>query len=175
MEVKACVNIRNRSFKDGVERIAWKKIRQREQSRQEEKQMKEMKYQQVGDYKFPVLKQEESLPNLIKFERMYLKHLKENYKAHYLAQIAENKLNDELLLIDQQMNDRYNVLVKQLMEERNINEELKEKDQMKWVQEMNNIRNAVNEFLINEYIYVKQYKNSQIFASFYINKSNKIV
>ncbi len=53
------------------------------------------------------------------------------------------------------MNDRYNVLVKQLMEERNINEELKEKDQMKWVQEMNNIRNAVNEFLINEYIYVK--------------------
>lgn len=42
------------------------------------------------------------------------------------------------------MNDRYNVLVKQLMEERNINEELKEKDQMKWVQEMNNIRNAVN-------------------------------
>ena len=106
---------------------------------------------------------------------MYLKHLKENYKAHYLAQIAENKLNDELLLIDQQMNDRYNVLVKQLMEERNINEELKEKDQMKWVQEMNNIRNAVNEFLINEYIYVKQYKNSQIFASFYINKSNKIV
>ena len=135
MEVKACVNIRNRSFKDDVERIAWKKIRQ----------------------------------------RMYLKHLKENYKAHYLAQIAENKLNDELLLIDQQMNDRYNVLVKQLMEERNINEELKEKDQMKWVQEMNNIRNAVNEFLINEYIYVKQYKNSQIFASFYINKSNKIV
>ena len=33
MEVKACDNIRNRSFKDDVERIAWKKIRQREQSR----------------------------------------------------------------------------------------------------------------------------------------------
>lgn len=33
MELKACDNIRNRSFKDDVERIAWKKIRQREQSR----------------------------------------------------------------------------------------------------------------------------------------------
>ena len=33
MEVKACDNIRNRSFKDDVERIAWKKIRKREQSR----------------------------------------------------------------------------------------------------------------------------------------------
>lgn len=41
--------------------------------------MKEMKYQQVGDYEFPVLKQEESLPNLTRFGRMYLKHLKENY------------------------------------------------------------------------------------------------
>lgn len=29
MEVKACDNIRNRSFKDDVERIAWKKIKQK--------------------------------------------------------------------------------------------------------------------------------------------------
>lgn len=113
--------------------------------------MKEMKYQQVGDYEFPVLKQEESLPTLTRFGRMYLKHLKENYKAHYLALIAENKLNDELLSMDQQMNDRYDVLVKQLMEERNINEELKEKDQMRWVQESNVVRNMVEEMIINSY------------------------
>ena len=81
--------------------------------------MKEMKYQQVGDYEFPVLKQEESLPKLTRFGRMYLKHLKEN--------------NKELIKMDQQMNDQYDVLVKQLMEQRNINEELKEKDQMLWV------------------------------------------
>ena len=111
--------------------------------------MKEMKYQQVGDYEFPVLKQEESLPNLTRFGRMYLKHLKENYKAHYLALLAENKLNDELLSMDHQMNDRYNVLVKQLMEERSVNEELKEKDQMKWIQEMNNIRNCVENILLS--------------------------
>ena len=51
-------------------------------------------------------------------------------RASYQAWLAENKLNDELLSMDQQMNDRYDVLVKQLMEERNVNEELKEKDQM---------------------------------------------
>lgn len=116
--------------------------------------MKEMKYQQVGDYEFPVLKQEESLPNLTRFGRMYLKYLKENYKAHYLALLAENKLNDELLSMDQQMKDRYDVLVKQLMEERNVNEELKEKDQIRWVQEMNNIRNVVDEIVIKEMIEV---------------------
>lgn len=111
--------------------------------------MKEMKYQQVGDYEFPVLKQEESLPNLTRFGRMYLKHLKENYKAHYLALLAENKLNDELLLMDQQMNNRYDMLVKQFMEVRNIDEELKEKDQMRWVKEMNNIKSTVEEIILN--------------------------
>lgn len=111
-----------------------------------------MKYQQVGDYEFPVLNQEESLPNLTRFGRMYLKHLKENYKAHYLALLAENKLNDELLSMDQQMNDRYDVLVKQLMEKRNVNEDLKEKNQMRWVQEMNNIKNSVEETLLDEFI-----------------------
>ena len=116
--------------------------------------MKKMKYQQVGDYEFPVLKQEESLPNLTRFGRMYLKHLKENYKAHYLALLAENKLNDELLSMDQQMKDRYDVLVKQLMEERNVNEDLKEKDQMKWVQEMNSIKNTAEEIFIQEMIEV---------------------
>ena len=112
--------------------------------------MKEMKYQQVGDYEFPVLKQEESLPNLTRFGRMYLKYLRENYKAHYLALLAENKLNDELLSMDQQMNERYDVLVKQLMEERNVNEVLKEKDQMRWVKEMNNIKSCVEEIIWKE-------------------------
>lgn len=81
---------------------------------------------------------------------MYLKNLQENNKAHYLALLAENKLNDELLSMDQQMNDRYDVLVKQLMVQRKINEELKEKDQMKWVQEMNIIRNTVEEMVFTE-------------------------
>lgn len=116
--------------------------------------MKEIKYQQVGDYEFPVLKQEELLPNLTRFGRMYLKHLKENYKAHYLALLAENKLNDELLSMDQQMNDRYDILVKQLMEERNINEEIKESDQLRWVQEMNNSKNTAEKIVIKEIIEV---------------------
>lgn len=109
--------------------------------------MKEIKYQKVGDYELAVLKQEELLPNLTRFGRMYLNHLKENNKAHYIALLAENKLNDELLSMEQQMDDRYDILVKQLMEERKIDEELKEKDQMRWVQEMNNIKSTVEEII----------------------------
>ena len=49
------------------------------------------------------------------------------------------------------MNDRYDVLVKQLMEERNINEELKETDQMRWVQEMNSIHGCIDEIVLNDF------------------------
>ena len=52
------------------------------------------------------------------------------------------------------MNERYNLLVKQLMEERNVNEELKEKDQMRWVQEINNIKNSIEKTLFDEFINV---------------------
>ena len=55
----------------------------------------------------------------------------------------------------QQMNDRYEVLVKQLMEERNVNEEQKEKNQMRWVQKMNNIKNSAEETLFDEFINVR--------------------
>ena len=50
------------------------------------------------------------------------------------------------------MNERYDVLVKQLMEERNVNEDLKEKDQMRWAQEMNNIKNSVEKNLLDDFI-----------------------
>ena len=53
------------------------------------------------------------------------------------------------------MNDRYEVLVKQLMEERNVNEEQKEKNQMRWVQKMNNIKNSAEETLFDEFINVR--------------------
>ncbi|WP_333576338.1 TnpV protein [Faecalibacillus intestinalis] len=36
----------------------------------------------------------------------------------------------------------------------NVTEELKQKDQMKWVQMMNNIKNCVNEIIIKEIIFI---------------------
>ena len=47
----------------------------------------------------------------------------------------------------------YDRLVEQYKKQRNITEELKAQDQMSWVQEMNNIKNCVNEVILNELIY----------------------
>lgn len=52
--------------------------------------------------------------------------------------------------MDKELNQRYETLVEQYKLSRNITEELKEQDQMRWIQEMNSIRVMVEEMLINE-------------------------
>ena len=53
------------------------------------------------------------------------------------------------------MNELYDCLIEQYKVKWNINEELKEKDQMKWVQEMNDIEHLVIEFIKENYTYTK--------------------
>ena len=112
--------------------------------------MKEIKYNTVGDYEFPSLKQEKPLPNLSRFGREYLRILKDKHPGHFLALRAKDELNEELIRVDKELNQRYETLVEQYKESRSITEELKEQDQMKWVQEMNNIKDCVEEIIWNE-------------------------
>lgn len=112
--------------------------------------MKEIKYNTVGDYEIPSLQQERPLPNLSRFGREYLRILKEKHPGHYLALRAKDELSEELIRMDKELNQQYEALVEQYKLSRNITEELKEQDQMRWVQEMNSIRVMVEEMLINE-------------------------
>lgn len=114
--------------------------------------MKELNYNLVGDYYFPDLKGNEPLPTLSKFGRILLKHLKENHQGHYFSLRANNQLNDYLTKMDKQMNERYDLLIEQYKEKEGITEELKAKDQMKWVQEMNRIRLLVECIVKDEYV-----------------------
>lgn len=114
--------------------------------------MKEIKYNRVGDYEFPSLKQEISLPKLSRFGREYLRILKEKHPEHYLALRAKDELNEELIRVDKELNERYETLIEEYKISRNIKDELKEQDQMKWVQEMNNIKSCVEEIILNEII-----------------------
>lgn len=114
--------------------------------------MKEIKYNKVGDYEFPELKQERPLPNLSSFGREYLKILKEKHPAHYLALRAKDELNEELICVYKELNERYETLVEQYKEARSITEELKEQDQMRWVQEMNDIKSCVEAIVWNEIV-----------------------
>lgn len=112
--------------------------------------MKEIKYNRVGDYEIPSLKQERPLPKLSRFGREYLRILKGKHLGHYLALRVKDELNEELIRVDKELNKRYETLIEEYKKSRKITEELKEQDQMKWVQEMNNIKNSVEEIIWNE-------------------------
>ncbi len=112
--------------------------------------MKEIKYNRVGDYEFPSLKQERPLPNLSRFGMEYLRILKEKHPGHYLALRAKDELNEELIRVDKELNKRYETLIEQYKLSRNITEELKEQDQMRWVQEMNSICMNAYEVILND-------------------------
>ena len=46
------------------------------------------------------------------------------------------------------------ILVRQMMDRQGITEELKACDQMEWVRAVNNIRNAAEEIVLKELVYI---------------------
>ena len=85
---------------------------------------------------------------------MRARYLKENKKAEYTIMLIENTLQDHLIEIDKVANERYDLLMKQFAENENITEDLKATNQMEWVGKMNAIKNAVEEIILKELIYV---------------------
>ena len=65
----------------------------------------------------------------------------------------EDKLTEHLNLVDDEAQERMDILVRQMMERQGITEELKARDQMEWVRAVNNIRNAAEEIVRHEIIY----------------------
>ena len=68
--------------------------------------------------------------------------------------MLEGMLKEHCLTIQQQAEERMDVLIKQMARAQGVDEKLKASDQMRWMRMMNNIRNAVEEIVINEIVYV---------------------
>ena len=67
--------------------------------------------------------------------------------------LTSGKLNNYLADIDNQAEEMFSRLVKQLAEKENVTEKLKAENQMLWVQKMNNIRSRATEIINTELIY----------------------
>ena len=114
-----------------------------------------IEYNLVNGYYIPniVLPKPRRTGNVGKYGRMRARYLKENKKEEYSLMLIDNELTSHLLDIDDICRERVNLLVKQIAEKENVNEELKEKNQMEWVKAMNNIKNRVEKIIANEIIY----------------------
>ena len=112
-------------------------------------------YTQVGDYMLLDLlpAEEEKEANIGIWAMQHKRYLKQHHKVLYYNLLTSGKLNSYLADIEQQAQQLFLRLVKDLAEKENVTEELKATDMMLWVQRMNNIRNRATEIVNAELIY----------------------
>jgi hypothetical protein len=110
-------------------------------------------YVRQGDYMIPdlTLPTEEEQPIGIWGQR-HARHLKQHHKVLYMNLLTSGKLNSYLADINEQAEDMFSRLVKQMAAHEGITEQLKAENQLLWIQKMNNIRNRANEIVSYELI-----------------------
>lgn len=112
-------------------------------------------YTKKGDYLLPNLILKEKVQyNIGKYGLLRLEYIKKEKLGLYFDLLVDDKLNEYLHNIDITTMEKMQKLIKELAEKENINEELKQDNQMLWVSKMNNIKSTVEEIILKEYIYV---------------------
>lgn len=83
-----------------------------------------------------------------------LNYLKHHRKVLYYNLLTSGKLHSHLADTEDQAQQLFLWLVKELAEKENVTEDLKAADMILWVQKMNNIRNRATEVVNSELIFV---------------------
>ena len=113
-------------------------------------------YTQIGDYLLPDL----SLPaetqtgNIGVWALRHKRYLKHHHKVLYYNLLTSGKLHSHLADIEEQAQQLFLRLVKELAEKEGVTEQLKSADQMAWVRQMNNIRERATEVVNSEVVFV---------------------
>ena len=111
-------------------------------------------YEKQGDYFIPCLSLSEEKQNPIGiWGQRHLRYIKQHKRVFYANLLSSCKLNSYLADVDEQAEDMFSRLVKQLAEKENVTENLKAEIQMLWVQKMNSIRNRATEVVNANLIY----------------------
>ena len=89
-----------------------------------------------------------------KYGRMHLDYIKQHRRGRYTMLLTESKLNAQLYEIDLEANEMLEVIISHLATERGIDENLKARDMLRWVAEMNNIKASAEEIVLREVVLV---------------------
>ena len=110
-------------------------------------------YLKVGDYFVPDLKLPQENRSIGKYGRMHRDYLQEHNPIRFDDLVLEGKLWTYLANLNEQAQNRLQLIIRQMQEEGSVNDELKENNQMAWVQAMNSIHNRAEEFVLHELVY----------------------
>ena len=120
-----------------------------------EEQTINITYEKCGDYLIPnLIPNSEPEGELRKFGLMRKYYLKEYKRGIYSGLLLSGELKKHLLMTRGQAEERFDLLVGQMAEREGVTEQLKERNQMRWVQRMNCIRERAEEIVREEIIYI---------------------
>jgi len=113
-------------------------------------------YREVNGYLIPNLKlpPEEANVRLGKWGMLYKSHLEKHNKPFFNSLLINGNLYQHYAEVEKQAQDMFNMLVEQMKEAEGVTEQLKEENQMEWVQRMGNIEAIAREVVCEELIYV---------------------
>ena len=103
---------------------------------------------------YPNLVSTDEEPHYGKYGMMRKTYLKEYRPAMYSLYMLEDRLTEHLNAVDDEAQERMDILVRQMMEKEGITEEMKACDQMECVRAVNNIRNVAEEIVLKELVYI---------------------
>ena len=111
-------------------------------------------YELQGNYYIPclILPTEKEQPIGLWGQR-HKRYLQEHKRVLYITLLTSGKLNSYLSDIDKQAQERFERLIEDMKRAQGITEQLKSKNQLLWVQRLNNIRACAMEIVNEEIIY----------------------
>ena len=108
----------------------------------------------AGDYYIPDLKLPEENRPIGRYGRLHREYLKQEHPARYSSLILTGKLWTYLADLNEQAEERLDLIIEQIKAAEGVTEELKAQNQLEWVGRMNNIRNRAEEIIKSEMIYI---------------------
>ena len=112
-----------------------------------------LKYELVGDYYFIAGDDKPEERPVGIWGRRHLRYLKQHRRTVYTELLMGGKLNDYLVDLNEQAEDMFSRLVKELAEKESITESFKAENQMLGVRQMSSVREIAMEIVNNELIY----------------------
>ena len=88
-----------------------------------------------------------------KYGQMHLDYIKNHRRGRYTTLLTEGKLNARLHDIDLEAKEMLESIIPSLAAESGIDEDLKTRDMLRWIAEMNNIKASAEEIVLKEVIY----------------------
>lgn len=77
----------------------------------------------------------------------HLRYIKHHKKVRYINLLTTGRLNEYLAEVDERAQNMKAVLLEQMAEQENVNDVLKERNQLKWVRKINNTCNRAEEIV----------------------------